>query len=188
MSVVSEGHALRSRAAALANHLVAARAAALRVLLALVLAVSTTGYAQDGGDVLGRVQALEAESLSVLHGHHAFEASLMSPDSDRLTVFLTLPHGARVILNEATLYIDGKKVFNHFFSVGELQALRDRASLIFFATRVPPGEHSIRLDVSAMQGNILPMKAYPFVKSRSAKFIEIQIAGYEVRQPFAADW
>ena len=188
MSVVLKGRAQPTRAAALANLLAAARAVAARLLLAFGLAVSAVGYAQDGGDVLGRVQALEAESMSVLHGHHAFEASLMSPDSDRLTVFLTLPHGARVILNEATLYIDGKKVFNHFFSVAELQALRDRASLIFFATRIPPGEHSVRLDVTAMQGNILPMKAYPFVKSRSAKFIEIQIAGYEVRQPFAADW
>lgn len=191
MSVVSEGRARSRRGVALDRCRGSVAAVSVRVLLALCLGmVGMAGVApaQDGSPVLDRARALEAESLSLLHGHHAFEASLLSPDSDRLTVFLTMPHGARVILNEATLYIDGKKVLNHFFSVNELQALRDRASLILFATRLAPGQHNVRLDLKTMQGNVAPMKTHGFAKGRAAKFIEIQIAGYDIRQPFAVDW
>lgn len=191
MSVVPERRAPHVGALTLVRSLCASWRAAVALVCALALAgISATGgaLAQDSNVVLDRARALEAEGLSLLHGHHAFEASLLSPDSDRLTVFLTMPHGARVILNEASLYIDNKKVLQHVFSVGELQALRDRASKIFFATRIPPGQHTIRLDVQAMQGNVVPMKTHTFVKGRAAKFIEIQIAGYDYRQPFAIDW
>lgn len=191
MSVVHGGRGRLLRVLAPARCLSVLRGAAAVAVLALSLVglgVAGDVQAQDGGAVLDRARALEAEGLSVLQGHHAFESALMSPDSDRLTVFLTMPHGARVILNDATLYIDEKKVQHHYFSVNELQALRDRASLIFFATRVQPGQHSIRLDVKAMQGNLVPMKTHAFVKGRAAKYIEIQIAGYDYRQPFAIDW
>lgn len=191
MSVVQGGRARIASVAAPARCRHALRSAAAiagYALLGLGLGIAASTQAQDGSAMLDRVRALEAEAFSVLHGHHAFESSLLSPDSDRLTVFLTMPHGARVILNDATLYIDDKKVLHHFFSVNELQALRDRASTILFATRIAPGQHSLRLDVKAMQGNVVPMKTHAFVKGRAAKYIEIQIAGYDYRQPFAIDW
>lgn len=161
---------------------------AICAILAIGFGMAAGAHAQDSNKVLDRARALEAAGLSLLQSQHAFESSLLSPDSDRLTIFLTMPHGARVILNDATLYIDDKRVLQHVFSVGELQALRDRASKILFATRIPPGQHTIRLDVRAMQGNVVPMKTHTFVKGRGAKYIEIQIAGYDFRQPFAIDW
>ena len=191
MSVVPEWRAPCAGAAALARLLGACQRAAAAGLLVLMLGgvgVVGSAGAQDGNAMLDRVRALEAEGLSLLHGHHAFEASLLSPDSDRLTVFLSLPHGARVILTEATLFLNEKKVLNHVFSLRELEALRDRASLIFYANRIAPGQHTIRLDVKTMQGTVLPMKSHVFVKNPPAKYIEIQIAGYEYRQPFAVDW
>lgn len=191
MSVVHGSRGRFARVLALARCLPMLRrtlALAAVVLSLLGLGMAAGAHAQDGSKVLDRARALEAEGLSLLQGQHAFESSLLSPDSDRLTVFLTMPHGARVILNDATLYIDDKRVLQHVFSVGELQALRDRASKILYATRIPPGQHTIRLDVRAMQGNIVPMKTHAFVKGRGAKYIEIQIAGYDYRQPFAIDW
>lgn len=189
MSFVREGRARSVSAATLLCRLRWPRLVAAiggGALLAFCLAGGA--QAQEGTSVLDRARAIEAEGLSVLHGHHGFESALLSPDSDRLSVFLTMPHGARVILNDATLYIDDKKVLHHFFSVNELQALRDRASNIFFATRIAPGQHTIRLDVKTMQGTVVPMKTHAFVKGRAAKYIEIQIAGYDFRQPFATDW
>lgn len=191
MSVVREGCAHIAGAATLVRCLHALRrAVAIAACALLVLGFGMAGgvLADDANAVLDRARALEADGLSLLQGQHDFESSLMSPDSDRLTVFLTMPHGARVILNDATLYIDDKRVLQHVFSVGELQALRDRASKILFATRIAPGQHTIRLDLRAMQGNVVPMKTHAFVKGRGAKYIEIQIAGYDYRQPFAIDW
>lgn len=191
MSVVHGSRGRLARVLALARCLSMLRrtvALAAFVLPLLGLGMAGGAHAQDGNPVLDRARLLEADGLSLLHGHHGFEASLMSPDSDRLTVFLTMPHGARVILNDATLYINEKRVLQHVFSVGELQALRDRASKILYATRIAPGQHTVRLELRAMQGNVVPMKAHAFVKGRAAKFIEIQIAGYDYRQPFAIDW
>lgn len=145
-------------------------------------------HADEATALLERVQVLEAESAGLLLDHYRFEESLLTPDNDRLTVFLSMPHGARVILNDATLLVDDKPVLKHMFSVNELQALRDRNALLFYVSRIPPGEHSIRLDVRAMQGRVVPMKTHAFVKGETPKFVEIQIAGYDERQPFAMDW
>lgn len=159
--------------------------------LAAVLLLGLWGAvarADDAATLLERSQVVETESTALLLEHYRFEESLMTPDNDRLTVFVTMPHGARVLLNDATLYLDGKQVLKHFYSVNELQLLRDRNAQLLFVTRIPPGEHSIKFDVRAMQGRVLPMKPYAFVKGKNAKFIEIQIAGYEVREVFAVDW
>jgi hypothetical protein len=144
--------------------------------------------ADDATALLERLQVLEAESASLLLDHYRFEESLMTPDNDRLTVFLYMPHGARMILNDATLVLDGKPVLKHVFSVNELQTLRDRNALLFYVSRLPAGEHTLRLDVRAMQGRLVPMKTHAFVKGETPKFVEIQIAGYDERQPFAMDW
>lgn len=157
--------------------------------MALLLALPAGAVqAEDTAALLERSQVVEAESATVLLEHYRFEESLLMPDNDRLTVFLSMPHGARVILNEATLLLDGKPVLRHPFSVDELQSLRDRNALLFYVSRIPPGEHTIRLDVRVMQGRVVPMKTHGFVKGDPPKFVEIQIAGYDERQPFAVDW
>lgn len=149
---------------------------------------SAVAQGEDSGTLLERSRAVETGSAALLLEHYRFEESLLSPDNDRLTVFVTMPHGARVLLADATLTLNGKQVLRHYYSVDELQLLRDRNAQLLFVTRLPPGEHSIKFDVRAMQGRIVPMKPYTFVKGKNAKFVEFQIAGYEVREVFAVDW
>jgi hypothetical protein len=158
---------------------------AAALLLGLSVAVAR---ADEAATLLERSQTVETESTGLLLEHYRFEEALLSPDNDRLTVFLSMPHGARVIMNDVTLYVDEKKVLHHVFGVQELQLLRDRSSHLFYVSRLPPGSHSLRLEVSTMQGRVLPMKAYSFTKGHNAKFVELQIAGYPVREIDVIDW
>lgn len=150
--------------------------------------LTATVWADDSRALLEQSRAVEAEAIDALTEHYRFEEALLSPDNDRLTIFLTLQHGARVILDSVTLVLDGKSVYTHYYSVNQLLLLRERNSQLLFATRIPPGRHNMRLDVKVMQGNILPMKTFEFFKGNNSKFVELHIAGYDVREIFAVDW
>lgn len=144
--------------------------------------------ADDSIALLDRLRGLEAESVSLLAEHLSFEEGLLAPDNDRMTVFLSLPYGARVILRSATLYLDGKAVLRHVFTLDDLELLRDRATKIFYVTRILPGEHSLKLDVQVIQGEVRPMEVYGFTKGNNAKFVHLQIGGAYVRQVVTSDW
>lgn len=149
---------------------------------------SVCALGSDVRGVLEQSRSIETETMTLLTEHYRFEEALLAPDSDRLTVFLTMPHGARVILDSVTVVLDGKPVHTHHYAVNQLLLLRERNSQLLFVTRIPPGQHSLRLDVRAMQGRVLPMKTFDFFKGSNAKFVELNLAGYEVREVFPADW
>lgn len=160
-------------------------------LLAGVLITGVVASRAGAGDsvaLLNQLRGLEAENTSLLAEHYRFEESLLAPDNDRLTVFLSLPYGGRVILRDATLYLDGKAVLQHVFSLSDLELLRDRATKVFYVSRVPPGEHSLRLDVQVIQGVVRPMGGHEFTKGKNAKFVHFQIDGGSVRHVVASDW
>lgn len=145
-------------------------------------------WAADSRALLEQSRAVETDAMEILTEHYRFEEALLSPDNDRLTVFLTLPHGARVIMDSVTLVLDGKSVHTHHYTVDQLLLLRERNSQLLFATRIPPGRHSMRLDVKVMQGRVLPMKTFEFFKGNNSKFVELHLAGYDVREVFAVEW
>lgn len=158
-------------------------AAALLMFFALVV------RADDVDVLLDRAMGLETESASLLFDHYRFEEDLAAPESDRMVVFFNMPHGARVILSELTLYLDGKPVFTHPYSTDELMLLQGRNSQLLFLTRVPQGPHSLKAEAKVMQGQVRPMQqAYKFSKGKKAKFLELQFAGYPIREFEVGEW
>jgi hypothetical protein len=162
----------------------------MKFLTAICVAILAMGvHAEDSGSLLDRTRALETESAALLYDHHLFEEELVSPESDRMVVFFSMPHGARVILTWLNLYLDGKLVLTHPFGVDELMLLQGRSSQLLFLARIPPGPHSLKAEVQAMQGQVKPMKAsYAFVKGKKAKFLELQFGGYPVREFEVVEW
>lgn len=158
---------------------------AAALITTLPAAVAGAG---DSHALLDQLRGLEAKGASLLVEHYRFEEALLAPDNDRMTVFLSLPYGARVILKNATLYLDGKVVLRHVFSLRDLEMLRDRATKVFYVSRIPPGEHSLKLDVQVFQGEVRPMAVYGFAKGRNAKFVHFQIDGADSRQVVTSDW
>lgn len=160
--------------------------------IAWVCGLAVTGaacHAADAIDVLDRARALEAEGMANLTAHYRFEEGLLSEDNDRVLVFLSMPHGARVILDEITVLIDGKPVHRHAYGVNELLQLQGRATQLLYAGRISRGEHTIRFDVKTMQGKVLPMsQAFAFSKGRTAKYFEVQLAGQVARQVEVQEW
>jgi hypothetical protein len=152
------------------------------------LILSAGAHAGDAVEVLERAQAVEVQGMDALTGHYRFEEGLMTEDSDRLLVFMSMPHGARVIINDLTLYLDDVEVVMHKYTVAELMQLQGRATQLLYATRVPRGEHRIRAEIRVTQGKVNPMKTYVFTKERSTKYLELQFAGSSVRQVEVAEW
>lgn len=162
----------------------------MKFLAAIWLAILAMGaQAEDSENLLDRARALETGSAALLLDHHLFEEELVSPESDRLVVFFSMPHGARVILTWLNLYLDGKQVLIHPFGVDELMLLQGRSSQLLFLARIPPGQHTLKAEVHAMQGQVKPMKeAYTFAKGKKAKFLELQFGGYPIREFEVAEW
>lgn len=157
-------------------------------LALLAFCFAAPAVAGDSTEALDRARALEAEGMSELGAHFRFEEALLSEDNDRVTVFLSMPHGARVIIEELTLSIDGKPVVKHPYAVSELMLLQGRAEQLLYVSRLSRGEHQLKVDLKVMQGKVLPMRPYAFVKERTAKFIEVLLTGSPVRQIEVQEW
>lgn len=156
------------------------------VLLFVVIGISVSTAESEA--LLERSRQLESAALSLLAEQYRFEEGLLSPDNDRLAVFLSVPHGARLIINQVYLKIDGQTVLDYRYSATELLNFQRGGAQLLYAGRIAPGRHTIRLDVKTMQGVVQPMRDYVFVKEDNPKFVSIQIAGYQVREVFAVDW
>ena len=138
--------------------------------------------------MLQRSRQLESATMSLLAEQFRFEENLLSPDSDRVAVFLSMPHGARVIINQVNLKLDGETVLTYTYSASELLSFQQRSAQLLYVGRIAPGRHVLRLEVKTMQGTVKPMKDYVFVKEDKAKFVDLQLVGYQVREVFANDW
>ena len=160
-----------------------------RRLAAFVVALlSVVSPGANATDVYGQTQSAETAAISLLAEHFRFEESLLSPDNDRLMVFLSVPHGARVIIDQVVLRIDGKPVATYAYAGTELLSFQRRSAQLLYAGRLPAGEHKLRIDVKTIQGTVLPMRDFSFTKDDQAKYIELQLAGYNAREVFATDW
>jgi hypothetical protein len=162
----------------------------MKFLVAALLAlVSAAPHADEVDVLLERARSLETKSTDLLVDHYRFEDELVSPESDRLLIFFSLPHGARVIMTELTIYLDGKQVLSYPYSVDELMLLQGRSSQLLYLNRIPPGPHTLKAVVKVMQGSVQPMQQpYKFTKGKKAKFIELQLAGYGAREFAVTEW
>jgi hypothetical protein len=161
---------------------VAGTALAIALLAGGVLPASADDALQT------RSRALETEAFGLLLDQFNLEESLLAPDNDRLTVFLSVPHGSRMVLNQVVLYLNGKPVVTHRYSVDELQRFLGEATQLLYMTRIPQGRHSLRLEVKVLQGIVQPMQNYTLNKGRSAKFVDLQIAGELAREIVVSEW
>lgn len=150
------------------------------------MAVSVSAVESEA--VLQRSRQLESATMSLLAEQFRFEENLLSPDSDRVAIFLSMPHGARVIINQVNLKLDGESVLTYTYSASELLSFQQRSAQLLYVGRIAPGRHVLRLEVKTMQGTVKPMKDYVFVKEDKAKFVDLQLVGYQVREVFANDW
>lgn len=155
--------------------------------LAALPALFPAAHAEDGG-VFERSRALETEALGLLLEHFTFEESLLAPDNDRLTIFVSVPHGSRMVLEQVVLYLNGKPVVTHRYTVGELERFLGEGTQPIYLTRIPQGEHTLRLDVKVMQGVVRPMQTYRFTKGKASRFVELQIAGELAREVVVFEW
>ena len=131
---------------------------------------------------------LEAQGAALLLEHYQVEQIMLAPDPDRLTVFLTIPPGSPIQLEEAVLFLDDKAVHKHRYTANELALLDDGAVQPLFIGQQAIGEHLLRIELRTKLGKVQPMGNYSFSKQASPRFIELQIVGTVGRQIKVAAW
>lgn len=158
--------------------------------LAAAMFVVSAAYASEpeSASVLDRARELEAEALADMASLYAFEETLMTEENDRVVIFFSMPHGARVILSDVVLTINDKPVVSRPLSVGELLVLQGRGVQLLHATRLPVGDHRLRVDVKVAQGRVTPMQTFTFTKNKFSKFIQVMLGGSPVRQFDVIEW
>lgn len=146
---------------------------AVRVVC-LVCAMSTGALADDGTKaLLERALAAETESLAILLDHYRLEEDLLSPDLDRLGVFLTLPSGLATEVEQIQLLVDASR---HNPALPP-EKNRLPMTLPLFVQRVGPGAHVVRLDLRLTGGRGVISEAVTVDKSASARFVEFRLQG-----------
>jgi hypothetical protein len=141
-----------------------------------------------GAEVADHALQLEAKGLALLRAQYAFEHDLLAARPDRLSVFLSLPAGGAVTLDEVAVLVDGQPVVRHRYAPGDLSRLAAGAIQPLYAGPLAAGEHSIRLEVKTRQGKVLPMQALPFSKGERPRVVEFQLAGETTRQIRVNTW
>lgn len=72
-------------------------------ILLLGFFCTVSALAEEPGKLLERTRLAESKALSLLAEHYRFEESLLQPDGDRIVVFLTIPHGKSIIVDQVSL-------------------------------------------------------------------------------------
>lgn len=151
----------------------------------LLACVSAAAVADSGTkDLLERALAAETESLAVLLDHHRLEEDLLSPDVDRLGVFLSIPPGLAAEVEQVQLLVDAS---SHTPALG-FQKSRLPLTVPLFVQRVGPGAHSVRIDLRLTAGRGLISQSVSVDKSAGARFVEFRLQGGRNPQLAVVQW
>ena len=164
------------------------RSLAQVALLASSVGLSAAVVAQDRPSPMDDALRAEARGNQLLLEHFRIEQALLSPDPDRLTVFLSLPPGPPVVLDEASVHLDGRVVVRHRYSANDLARLADGGVQPLYVGSIAPGTHQIRLEVKTRQGKVQALGAHTFAKTQQPGFVEFQIAGEAGRPIRVSSW
>ena len=155
-------------------------AGALLLSGAASIAVADSGTEQ----LLERALAAETESLAILLDHYRLEEDLLSPDFDRLGVFLTLPPGLAGEVEQLQLLVDASS-HNPVLAVPKPDL---PLTVPLFVQRVGPGTHSIRLDLRLSGGRGVISQTISVDKSAGARFVEFRLRGGRNPQLAVVQW
>lgn len=164
------------------------RGLALVALLAAGAGLTSGAGAQERPSPMDDALRVEARGNRLLLEHYRIEQALLSPDPDRLTVFLSVPPGPPLVLDEAVVHLDGRVIARHRYTPNDLSRLADGGVQPLYVGSITPGSHQIRLEVKTRQGKVQPLGAHAFAKTQRPGFVEFQIAGEAGRPIRVSAW
>ncbi|HEY5763995.1 MAG TPA: hypothetical protein VIS73_12370 [Rhodocyclaceae bacterium] len=152
----------------------------------VLFACAANAAVADNGTkaLLERALAAETESLAILLDHHRLEEDLLSPDVDRLGVFLTLPPGLAAEVEQVQLLVDAS---SHNPALA-LPKSRLPLTVPLFVQRVGPGAHSVRLDLRLAGSRGVISQSVSVDKPAGARFVEFRLQGGRSPQLSVVQW
>lgn len=129
--------------------------------------------------VLNKSRVVNLQALELLENIFSLEESLLHPENDQLVVLMKQELGAQILLQKTTLYIDGKLVKSYTYKGNDLEKLMSRGVLRFATLLVPPGVHSIEVEMFSL--NQKPIKrTLLFKKNPRPQFISLGLVGTQI--------
>lgn len=163
----------------------------LRAVPGLVCAAALSlapiaGALADSGTkaLLERALAAETESLAVLLDHHRLEQDLLSPDVDRLGVFLSLPPGRVADIEQVQLLLDASR---YGAELGKLPADRP-LTVPLVVQRIGQGTHTLQLDLRLSGGRGIVSHTLRVDKGAHARFVEFRLDDARSPRLTAQQW
>ncbi|NIP73587.1 MAG: hypothetical protein GWO16_11395 [Gammaproteobacteria bacterium] len=132
------------------------------------------------------IQELELEAAGLGVEGYRLEQALLSPGTDRLVVYFSLPYGATIILSRLRIDLDGRTLLDHVFTGVELDRLLGDGVQRLMVSRLPLGPHHMDVEIQAWNQTV--HLEHDFIKRAEAKFVEIALVGDQQRAFEVRDW
>ncbi len=158
-----------------------------RLLVAAAsLWLSAAAFAETAPAALDQeVQDLKAEVLDLNRELFLLEEELLFPANTQVAVFVSMDIGEFFSLDSVQLELNGKSVANYLYTDREIKALNRGGVHQLFVGNLKTGEHEIVAFFTGLgpQGREYRRGAtLNFDKQIGAKYIELQISDFEVKQ------
>lgn len=132
------------------------------------------------------IQQLELEAAGLGAEYYRLEQALLTPGSDRLVVYFSLPYGAMIVLSRLRIDLDGRSLLDHTFTGVELDRFLGDGVQRLMVGRLPLGPHHMDVEIQAWNQTV--HLEHDFIKRAGAKFVEIALVGDQQRAFEVRDW
>jgi hypothetical protein len=99
-----------------------------------------------------QVQEIKSDVLAIAAELNQLEERLLFPSNTQVTLFVSVPKGAKFRLDAVRIQLDGKPVAHHIYSYKELEALQKGGVQRIYTGNVSSGDHSLQVEVTGKSG------------------------------------
>ncbi|BAU48545.1 AraC family transcriptional regulator [Sulfurifustis variabilis] len=160
-----------------------------RLVLAALFAATCVAASASAAEEVSReqiqgldeqIQEIKSDVLGIAAELSRLEEKLLYPSNTQVSLFVSLPRGAKWRLDAVEIQIDGKAVAHHLYTYKELEALRQGGVQRIYTGNVLKGDHDLRVSVlgkAESGGEYRQSGSFKLTKDVGPKLVGITFAG-----------
>ncbi|VAW96844.1 hypothetical protein MNBD_GAMMA22-1230 [hydrothermal vent metagenome] len=122
---------------------------------------------------------VNADTSSIKNEISELQEILLKPEDSQLAVLLTVNSPTILTLDSISLFLDKKQVKTYLYSEREGKSLLNKAMQKIYVGKLSEGEHTIKVQLSAIDENKLKhtiSSSSKFTKSAVTSYVELDIS------------
>lgn len=127
-----------------------------------------------------QVQEIKSDVLGIAAELARLEEKLLYPSDTQVSLFVSLPKGAKFRLDAVEIQMDGKPVAHHLYSYKELEALQQGGVQRIYTGNIKKGDHELRVNAlgkSESGAEYRQTGSFTVSKDVGPKLVGITVAG-----------